>query len=174
MNHIHRFGLVLGGVSHPAYQQRGSPLEPPVRELEACVYRFLGCALSTLLLGCCLAAFSGCPKEEGVRRVWILNDGDRVITGLYGCADPREEDWGENLLSASVEAHGFAFLGGGVPADQPWWVWPHLDGHGLMAVCLVPGDADIFLAVTRTLDGDYRVQTVGASMAPVCARYLLE
>jgi len=138
------------------------------------VFRIPGVVIHCLLFVFGVLALCGCPQETVSRRLWVLNAGDQPVTGVYTCKDPRSENWGENRIPAAVKSDGIAVVEAAIPSGEAWWVWPHLDGHGLMAVCVMPGDADIYLVVKRTDDGDYWTQALGGTLSPACARYLLE
>ena len=142
--------------------------------MEASVFRIPCVAVKCFLFVFGVFALCGCPQEGTARRIWVLNGGDRPVTGVYTCMDPRGENWGENLIPALVPPDGFKVVEAAIPPGETCWVWPHLDGHGLMAVCVLPGDADIYLVVRRTGDGDYCTQALGSTLSPACARELLE
>ncbi len=147
---------------------------PRMSGVEKKVNRLSGCIALSLLLACCLISLSGCPPQDGVRRVWLLNDGDCPITGMYICSDPREEAWGQNLLSTPLEIKEIELLPVGVSEEHVWWMWPHIDAHGLMAVGVLPGKCDIFVAISRSEEGDHNIRVLGAAQSPVSVRYLLE
>jgi hypothetical protein len=142
--------------------------------VEKRVHRYWGYAISTLLLSACLATFPGCPDSSDCRRLWVFNQGDCAIEGVYVCSDPRAEEWGNNLLLAPIEADGFGVITTDILKDKPGWIWPYIEGQGLISVCAMPSNADIFILVARTDQGDYQAELLGQANSPVCARYLLE
>lgn len=92
---------------------------------------------------------------------------------MYICGDPRNEEWGQNLLSQRLAPGGIQLLTAKVPKDRVWWLWPHLKGQGLMAVGVLPGTCDIYVALNRNEEGDYGVRVLGAAQSPFSVRYLL-
>lgn len=141
--------------------------------MEANVFRITRVALACLFFVFFILAVCGCPQVDGPRRLWVLNGGDEPVTGLYVCKDPRREDWGENLIAAAVQPDSAGQADLAISPDETCWVWPYLDGHGLMAVCVMPGNTDVYLVVKQTEAGDYCTQTLGPTPSPTCLRYLL-
>lgn len=140
------------------------------------MHRFCHYAVLLLLLWFCITSFSGCPQQHNLRdgrNVWIVNNSEQPITGLFICGDPRQEEWGNNLLTKKLRPGGIELLSTGVPKDEVRWLWPHLEGEGLIAVGVLPGSCDIYVAVNTNDDGDYRVRILGAAQSPFSVRYLL-
>ncbi len=141
--------------------------------MEVSVYRLWGIwALLMLLL--CLVCSMGCLKEEPALRVWVINSGDLPITSVYMCSDPRDESWGPDLLQFPIGTNGMGLVMANLPKGKMRWVWPHIDGHGLMALAIQPGDSDVFIVVRRTDAGDYRAEVLSPSRAYASARFLVE
>ena len=136
--------------------------------------RLSRCKAFLLGLSCGLVSFAGCPRQDETRRVWLVNNSGRPVTEVHICADPRDQMWGEDLLSAPLGANGIELLSPGVSEDRVWWIWPCLQDYGLMAVGVMPGSCDIYAVVTRTEEGDYTVRVLGGAQSPVSARYLLQ
>lgn len=140
------------------------------------MHLFSNRAVLLLSLLCGLSLSSGCFPENDIRNprnVWIVNNSDQPIKGMYICADPRDEIWGQNLLSRKVGPGEIYLLSTGVHKDEVCWLWPHIEDQGLIAVGVLPGTCDIYVAVNRNDEGDFRVRVLGAAQSPFSVRYLL-